>query len=393
MKTRITGYVLIAILLIVMLLGGGNVLIRYYAESHDSLPPSTGENTTILSTYSPDATTESTTLSTQPTKETPGTLPGATETTLPSATETEPTTTPPTTAPTEPVTQPTEPSTTGPVRPLPQLSAKAAFVYDARTGEYLFLQGDATAPLYPASITKLFTTYVALQYLPLDTVITVGQEVELAPWDSSLAGFCQGDVLTVEDVTYAAMLISGCDASYVLAAAAGRAILNAPQASVADAIAAFMEQVNRMAADFGMVNTHFVTPDGNHDDNHTLSMQACVEIARLCMENEDLAHIAGTYRKTISYTNVSGAAKQKELRNTNENMNPDNDRLYLENTLGLKTGYTAKAGYCFLGTYQVDGGYLVVGVFGCPDPNGRFQDTVALVNYFMECLPDWNRKK
>ena len=78
--------------------------------------------------------------------------------------------------------------------------------------------------IYPASITKLFTAYVALQYLDAATQITVGNAIYTVPPDSSLAFLTVGDVLTVEDLIHGMLLPSGGDAARVIAAEAGKVI-------------------------------------------------------------------------------------------------------------------------------------------------------------------------
>lgn len=382
MKIRFTrrACLLIAAVMLAVALGGCFMVVR--DTTVGGTPPSTGfmesSGSTGLHTTSATHTWASVT-STPESGTVPATVPPTTAV---------PTTVPPTTVPPTTVPPTTVPETTAPrpTEPLPKLTADTAFVYDSRSGEYLYLSCDANAAVYPASVTKLFTTYVALYYLELDKVVTVGNELNYVIADASVAGFCRGDKVTVEDLAYASLLVSGCDASYTLAAAAGRVILDDADAYASVAIDAFMDQVNRMAYVWGMDNTNFVTPDGNHSSKHYISVQAYVTIARLCMEDADMARIAGTYSKTIYYTSAGGTRKFMELKNSNENLNPNNSAFYRENTLGLKTGYTSRAGGCFLGTYAVEDGYLIIGVFGCPDRTSRFTNSTALLDYYMKYL-------
>ena len=230
-------------------------------------------------------------------------------------------------------------------------------------------------------MTKLFTTYVALQYLDADAYITVGDELDMVAWDASSAGLRKGDRLTVEALAQCTLLVSGCDASYTLAAAAGRAMLGDPNASTAIAIQTFMTEVNQRGALLGMICTWFSSPDGYHKEDHHISPQAFVIIAKCCMEDARIAKIAGTYRATISIQSETGRVRSKVLKNSNEMLNPDNADFYCANALGLKTGYTSAAGACLLSTIGVDGGYLIVGVFGCPDYESRYVDVYALLQW------------
>ncbi len=316
------------------------------------------------------------------TTEPPSTQPPTTEppTTVPPTTV-PPTTIPPTTVPPTTVPPTTVPPTTQPENVFPKLSAKTAFVYDSRTGEFLYINADKTKAVYPASITKLFTTYVALQYLPLDTKVTVGDELDNLAIDLSFAGFKKGDTLTVEAVAKGALIPSGCDASYVLAAAAGRAILQNEKAVTKDAIQAFMGKVNEMASQMGMTNTNFVTPDGDHHANHKISLESFVIIGKICMADPFFSNVIKMASTTVTVKDAQGQVRTLKLKNTNENLNPQSKH-YSKDCIGLKTGYTSKAGACLLSAYAVDGGYLLIGVFGCPTWDSRYPDSLALWNYY-----------
>lgn len=366
--------------MVLCLLGGcalmaGNTEAPLTQPPVTSTPAATTEHTLPQTTTAPVTTPPTTVLQT--------TIP---ETTVPPTTV--PTTTvPPTTVPETTVPETTVPETTAPPEPevpFPSLNAANAFVYDTRSGEYLYISCDLYTALYPASITKLFTTYVAMQYLEPDTLITVGEERNLVSWDASVAGLRQGDTLTALELAKCSLLVSGCEASYTLAVAAGRAILQAPNASVDVAIRTFMVQVNQSAAMLGMVNTHFVTPDGNHADDHYGSIQAYVTIAKCCLENELISEIISTYSDTVTVRSGDGKARTLTLRNTNENINPNNAAFYRPETVGMKTGYTSKAGACLLSAFRVEGGYLIVGIFGCPNYSSRYVDAIALLQYFTE---------
>jgi D-alanyl-D-alanine carboxypeptidase (penicillin-binding protein 5/6) len=314
----------------------------------------------------------------------------ATRPTQPSTTE-PPTTEPPTTEPPTTIPPTTEPPPTAPptTKPpvteeedsLPKLTAKNAFVYDSRTDKYLYISGDKNKAVYPASITKLFTTYVALRYLSLEKNLTIRDELDSLAADLSFAGFKKGDTLTVEAVAKGALIPSGCDASYVLAAAAGRAILQNETATTKDAIQAFMGKVNEIAAQMGMTNTNFVTPDGDHHENHKISLNSIVIIGKTCMADSFLSKVVGMSSAKITVKDAQGENRTITLKNTNENLNPQSNH-YIKNCIGLKTGYTSKAGACLLGAYQVDGGYLLIGVFGCSSWDSRFPDALALLKYY-----------
>ncbi len=299
---------------------------------------------------------------------------------------------PPVTEPTEPpVTEPTEPPVTEPTPTLPKIpaskipdiTAKNAFIFDTRTNHFLYSSADTKKSVYPASITKLFTSYVALQYLQMDDVVTVGSEVNYVASDASVAGFRKGDVVTVSDLIYGALLPSGCDASYILAAAAGRVILGNKDASAKKAVNAFVSECNQLADSMGMTNTNLANPDGYHNSNHYFSLQALAIVGMLALEHADLAQVCNTASITITYKNADGSKCTATFQNTNKLVH-SGSQYYHELAVGLKTGTTAAAGACLLAAYRVDGGYILVGVLGCTSNNARFTDANAL---FRACVP------
>lgn len=318
--------------------------------------------------------------------------------TLPSTMSTMPETTAPTEpaptapAPTEPVpTEPTEPPKPKPERPAlfvplspPATAAKHAFIYDTRINRFLYTSADVDKAVYPASVTKLFTCYVALLYLDPQETVTIGAERDLVALDASLAGIKKGTTWTVEGLIYGALLPSGCDASYSLAAAAGRKILDNPKATVKKAISAFMDECNRVAAEYGMINTHFVTPDGYHDWDHYISIQGYTVIAKLILEHELLRTVTATTQVTVTYQTKSGSTVTTTMRNTNRTIQPGQAEYYRPEAVGLKTGSTSPAGKCLLAAYQVEGGYLIIGVFGCIESTSRFTAANTLFDCYLE---------
>ena len=295
------------------------------------------------------------------------------------------------TLPSEPKpTEPTQPPKIYPPRPPtqpplapPATAAKYAFIYDTRTEHFLYSNVPVDTAVFPASVTKLFTTYVALLYLDPQETVTIGNERNLVALDASIAGLRVGTTWTVEALAYGALLPSGCDASYSLAAAAGRKILADPTASTNKAIAAFMDECNLIAEELGMTNTHFVTPDGYHDWDHYISIRGYMIIARLILEHELLSAIVKTPQATITYHNKYGTPYTTIMRNTNRTLHADQPELYRPEAVGLKTGSTSAAGKCLLTAYQLEGGYLIVGVFGCIETTSRFTSANTLFDFFI----------
>lgn len=288
-------------------------------------------------------------------------------------------------------TEATEPPTEAPTWPTypdsRKISAKQAFVYDCATEEFLYISGSASETVYLASITKLFTAHVALQYLEPTTQITVGDELDLVSWGSSVAGLEKGDVLTVEMLIEGMMLPSGNDAAYVLAVAAGRAIdrHNAPDADSAvysepdvdSALNVFMAHMNQEARLQGMLNTHFVNPDGIHESDHYSSMGDLAILGKLALDWPAIVRSCSIARDMVSP--VSG--RSYAWKNTNALVDPASE-YYCPVCLGLKTGQTPNAGSCLLSAFDLDGRKIVIGVFGCEETDDRFPDTLQLLQMY-----------
>ena len=256
-----------------------------------------------------------------------------------------------------------------------ELTAKQAFVYDCQKEEFTFLKGERTETVYPASITKLFTAYVALQYLSPTQEITAGDALELVGVGSSVAGIEKGDVLSVEMLVQAMLLPSGNDASYILAAEVGRILEKDHTLGAWYAVDAFLEEMNKQAKDLGLTGTHFTNPDGYHDDNHYTNFKDMAAIGKLVMENETIMRYAKVYKEQVTFSD--GAIKDWE--NTNALVNPASE-YYCPIATGLKTGQTPSAGSCLLSSFEKDGQKYIIGVFGCPEIEDRFEDTLQLLN-------------
>lgn len=276
------------------------------------------------------------------------------------------------------------------------LTAKQSFVFDCTADTYVSRTGNENT-VYPASVTKLFSAYVALQYLDPDKVITAGDALDMVGAGSSVADIKKGDELTVSQLIEAMLLPSGNDASYILAAEAGRVVCNDPNAGVWYAADVFVDEMNKQAQALGMRGTHFTNPDGYHDTDHYTSYDDLVTIAKLALENPVIMAYAGLSEDTLTVENkaqgvVEGepegtapveAPNEKHWKNTNLLIHEDS-KYYCPYAVGLKTGQTPSAGSCLLSAFRIDGREIIIGVFGCPDVEDRFADTLLLLDAVLE---------
>lgn len=276
---------------------------------------------------------------------------------------------------TEGTEQTTEPPVTWATYPADrELTAQQAFAYDCQKGEFVYLLGDKTDRVYPASITKLFSIYVALQFLEPEEMITAGSALDLVGYGSSVAQIEKGDALSVEMLVEAMLLPSGNDASYILADAAGRAIREDDTLSASAAIDVFMKEVNGQLRAMGLSGTQFTNPDGYHSPDHYTTFADLVVISQKALENDTIMKYAATAKETVTL-----GERELEWKNTNALIDPATE-YYCPYATGLKTGQTPSAGSCLLSSFDVEGQQYIIGVFGCPEIEDRFADTLQLLN-------------
>lgn len=298
-------------------------------------------------------------------------------TTDPSAPETEPSEPEPskTEPPATELPKPSEP--TAPEKPVPDVNAEYAFVYSVQDGALLYTKGNLNTRTDPASLTKLFTCYVALQYLVMDTVVTVGEEVSWIAADSSLVWLKPGQQLTVEMLIQAMLLRSGNDAAYVLSVAAGRAIAQNAGMDARDALDVFVEKMNSCATFLGLTGSHFMNPDGYTQEGHYVTPADMLTIGLLALQNPTIRACAGL--ESISGNFISG--ESYSWRNTNYLMVSEKE-YYCPAAIGLKTGFTTPAGYCLVAAFEAEEDILLVGIMKGSENESRFEDALALYEYF-----------
>ena len=253
-----------------------------------------------------------------------------------------------------------------------QLTAQQYFVYDCEERQFLTISGAETEVIYPASVTKIFTAYVALQYLKPSQKITAGDVLDLVAAGSSVAEIEEGDTLTVEKLVEAMLLPSGNDAAYILADAAGKAISNRESMTGTAAVAAFVAEMNAQAKALGMTGTNFANPDGIHSDTHRMNFRDLATLGMLAMEDPVICKYAA-----VSEDQMQLGGQSVQWHNTNALIDPASE-YYCPYAIGLKTGQTPRAGSCLLSAFEYKGRTLVIGVFGCPEVEDRFADTLQL---------------
>ncbi len=288
----------------------------------------------------------------------------------------------PTESMTVPQTPPVEtppPETAPPPTPAADaLEAPYAFAYSTQERGFYYVKGSESDRIAPASLTKMLTALLALEVLPEDEVITVGEEVGWIAYNSSIAYIQKGQKLRTDMLVEGLLLQSGNDAAYTLAVAAGRKLANNPELSAKGALRRFMEYVNLRAQALGLEGTHFENPDGIDGEDHYTCITDLVQMAALAMENATIRKYVAMPKDTVTYESGESITWQ----NTNSLLHKDS-AFYCPDAVGLKTGTTDKAGNCLISAFeQPGGGYLIIGVLGGKSYDGRYKDTLLLYDLY-----------
>ncbi len=247
-----------------------------------------------------------------------------------------------------------------------QLYAKSAILIEATTGEVIF-EKNADEAMYPASTTKIMTTLLGLQMGDLTSNVTMDSVAADIPSDSSTIPLSVGETINFKDLLYATMVRSGNEGANLIAEA------------VSGSIGAFVDLMNQEAQQLGCTNTHFANANGLHDDYHYTTARDMAKIARAAMENETFRDIAKTYSYKLPATNLYRSRVLVGNGDNWLNASEDNEYAY-PFAVGIKTGYHARAGYCYVGAALKDGVSLISVVF-YTTKTGRWTDSKKLMEY------------
>ncbi len=252
------------------------------------------------------------------------------------------------------------------------VSSPYCFVYDA-TDNVILYEKNAYDKCYPASVTKLLTAAVALEYVPVETVFKVGSEIQLVGYNSSMAYIVEGQSFTLHDLLYALLLPSGNDAAYTIAVNTSR-YLYGDNLTNEEAVEAFMKLCGEKLTEIGAYNTHFICPDGYHNDDHYTTAYDMALISLYATSFEEITTACGTYE----FYCKSAEGDALGWYNTNPLMKK-NGQYYCEFVTGLKTGSTTEAGKCLATLAEKDGKKLYVVVLGSSTVEIRNNDTLAII--------------
>ena len=241
-----------------------------------------------------------------------------------------------------------------------QLPCASAILMDAKTGQVLFEQ-NADQALPPASVTKIMTLLLVMEAVDegrLALTDTVTVSAHAASMGGSQVYLKEGETMSVEEMLKCVIIASANDCAVALAE------------TVAGSEESFVQQMNRRAAELGMMNTHFENTNGLDDTakNHVTSARDIALMSRALIAHPKILEYSGIWMDTIRDGTFG-------LTNTNRLV-----RFYPGCT-GLKTGSTARAKFCISATAERDGLSLIAVIMAAESRDVRNAAATKLLDF------------
>lgn len=238
-------------------------------------------------------------------------------------------------------------------KPPPEIAAKSAAVIEASCGTLVY-GANENAHLPPASLTKMVTAMVVMDRGRLNDVV----DIRMNGWDlaaddgSSIMGIEEGMRLSVQDLLYGMLLVSGNDAALALSDYLGGSV-------------GFVPLMNDKVRQLGLTNTHFVNPDGRDSPDHYSSALDMALIGRALLQDPTLNTIVNTKSYAPHWDG-------RLLWNANEMLYAYTD------AVGVKIGYTEAADHTIVTGIERNGRLLIAAVMGTWH---FYADAVHLLNW------------
>lgn len=269
----------------------------------------------------------------------------------------------------------------------PTVNSEAAILMDAKQGKVLY-EKNSNKVMYPASTTKVMTAILTVENCDLNANVTVSYwAVNSVPYSYSLGYIKPGQVYTVEELLNITMIASANDAAFALAEYIANldnenytfSTDSSSKESFDNSIAKFSDMMNEKAKEIGSNNTHFVNPNGIHNESHYSTAYDLALIGKYAYENDIINSIVSK----ASYNLPKN--ENRPLYNSTNALLKSTNRYYYEYANGFKTGYTDAAGYCIIATASKDGIDLICvilkGSYLADGTATRESDCINLFNY------------
>ncbi|MEG1524077.1 MAG: D-alanyl-D-alanine carboxypeptidase family protein [Clostridia bacterium] len=235
---------------------------------------------------------------------------------------------------------------------MPVTSAFSAALFEVNSCRMVYGDNEH-AKAYMASTTKVMTALLAVEHGNLDEPIRI-PDMAVGTEGSSIY-LARGETMTMRDLLYGLMLVSGNDAAVTIAI------------HICGSVEAFAELMNARAVEIGCRGTHFANPNGLPDENHYTTAYDLGLIAATAMQNRMFREIVGT-----TYYQTTSGDTSRTFKNKNKIL------WQYEGGNGIKTGFTKAAGRCLVFSAERQGTMMVGVVLNAPD---MWNDAENLLNY------------
>ena len=252
----------------------------------------------------------------------------------------------------------------------PLINSESAILMDMETGEILYSKSPYKKQ-YPASITKLLTVLVALEYVqPGDTVKFSQASIDFLKEGDAHIAMQPGEVISIEDALYAVLFASANEVSYAVAENVGEKYLNGGYNE-------FIEKMNEKSKELGCENSHWANANGLHDEEHYTSAYDMALIGAEIYKQPLFNEMMEEFQHEIPPTNL---VDEPRVFQQHHKMTWKNGKYYYENCKGGKTGYTDNA-QTTLVTLADDGERQFVAVILYDRGGEAYNQTRALFDY------------
>lgn len=251
----------------------------------------------------------------------------------------------------------------------PQVYAASAIVMDMESGAVLYAKKTEDQH-FPASITKLLTTLVALEEGDLsDTITFTENSINFLEYDDANIGMKVGEQISMNDALYAVLLASANEVSYAVAESTG--------VKMGGSYETFIQRMNDRAEELGCTGSHWMNPHGLHDDAHYTTVHDMARIASAVYQREEFRNIMGSLEYKIGATNL--VEEERIFQQNHKMLWPDN-YYYYEPCKGGKTGYTDQSGTTLV-TMADNGAMHLAAVVMVDYGVTAYDDTRAMLDY------------
>lgn len=214
----------------------------------------------------------------------------------------------------------------------PATYADSAIVMDMNSGAVLYSK-QIEKKHYPASITKLLTTLVALDNAELTDTVEFSQDsISFLEYGDAHIGMTPGEQISMEDALYAVLLASANEVSYAVAESVGK--------KMGGGYDTFIQAMNDESEKLGCTGSHWMNANGLHDEQHYTTAHDMARIGAAVYQKEAFRTISQSLSHTIPATNLVN--EERTFQQKHKMLWPQNDNYY-EYCKGGKTGYTDQA--------------------------------------------------